>query len=73
MSTDAGPLSPTLIIMARMMRDKVYEPQQRNKDGMRWIKHRFPIKGGISFREVMAHNFTADNKLIAIIRSVGNE
>lgn len=37
----------------KWLRAKVYEPQQRNKDGMRWIAHRFPIKGGISMRDVM--------------------
>jgi len=29
----------------------VVEPVRRNKDGMRWIVHRFPIKGGISLRD----------------------
>lgn len=31
---------------------KHYEPMKRNKDGLRWIKHRFPIKGGISYLEI---------------------
>lgn len=38
--------------LIRITRDayfgKHYEPVKRNKDGMRWIRHRFPIKGGIS-------------------------
>lgn len=44
--------------LTRMMRDmrfgKYYEPVKRNKDGMRWIRHRFPIKGGISQMDVDA-------------------
>ena len=27
------------------------EPVKRNKDGLRWIAHRFEIKGGITVRE----------------------
>jgi hypothetical protein len=38
----------------RALTMKCVEPQQRNKDGMRWISHRFEIKGGISLRDVMA-------------------
>lgn len=30
---------------------KRIEPIKRNKDGIRWISHRFPIKGGISQME----------------------
>lgn len=30
-----------------------YEPERRNKDGVRWIRHRFAIRGGITLREVM--------------------
>ncbi len=29
------------------------EPRQRNKDGLQWIVHRFPIKDGISIRDVL--------------------
>ena len=32
---------------------KCVEPIQRNKDGLQWIVHRFPIKGGISIIEVL--------------------
>ena len=32
---------------------KCVEPVQRNKDGLQWIVHRFPIKGGISIMEVL--------------------
>ncbi len=31
-----------------------YEPVRRNKDGWRFHRHRFPIKGGISHKQVMA-------------------
>jgi hypothetical protein len=30
----------------------IYEPVERNHDGMRFHRHRFPIKGGISRIEV---------------------
>lgn len=32
---------------------KCIEPKQRNKDGLKWVVHRFPIKGGISIRDVL--------------------
>ena len=32
---------------------KCVEPLRRNKDGLQWIVHRFPIKGGISIRDVL--------------------
>ncbi len=33
------------------LRMKCVEPVKRNKDGLRWVEHRFPIKGGISLCE----------------------
>ncbi|PXX41096.1 hypothetical protein NA66_1001706 [Burkholderia pyrrocinia] len=45
------------------MRAKVYEPAQRNKDGMRWIRHRFPIRGGISALDIMLLNMSQNNAL----------
>lgn len=48
----------------RVLNEKCVEPEQRNKDGMRWISHRFPIKGGISLREVMIKNFSANNNFL---------
>jgi hypothetical protein len=47
---------------------KYYEPVQRNKDGKRWIRHRFPIKGGISLRDIMVRQVTATNTLLAHFR-----
>jgi hypothetical protein len=35
---------------------KVVEPVKRNKDGCRWIVHRFPIKGGISLRDAIVYD-----------------
>ena len=32
---------------------KCVEPAKRNKDGLQWIVHRFPIKDGISIRDVL--------------------
>ncbi len=34
------------------------EPVKRNKDGIRWIHHRFPIKGGITTMEAMRRDLT---------------
>lgn len=36
--------------------EKVVEPIKRNKDGVKWIIHRFPIKGGISIRDAMIYD-----------------
>lgn len=33
------------------LHSKCIEPVKRNKDGVRWIQHRFPIKGGITWYE----------------------
>ena len=38
---------------------KCYEPIKRNKDGLRYVGHRFPIRNGISLREVMVRSFVA--------------
>lgn len=46
---------------------KIWEPRKRNKDGMRWISHRFPIKGGISYREVMHLSLSDNNIFLAVI------
>ena len=40
---------------------KCVEPVKRNKDGLRWISHRFPIKGGISWREAMIQDMSQPN------------
>ena len=34
---------------------KRFEPVKRNKDGWKFVSHRFPIKGGISQLDVMNH------------------
>jgi len=49
------------------MSEKTIEPQKRNKDGVRWISHRFPIKGGISLREAMIHDMCEPNVLLDMI------
>jgi hypothetical protein len=37
---------------------RCYEPKKRLVGGEhKWAQHRFPIKGGISFREVIIRNF----------------
>ena len=49
--------------MHALMRAKVYEPVQRNKNGVRWIRHRFPGKGGISALDIMLLNMSQNNAL----------
>lgn len=49
---------------------KIVEPKQRNKDGMRWIFHRFPIKGGISPIDVMAAHMMKTNALLQRINNL---
>lgn len=43
---------------------KLVEPENRNKDGLRWIMHRFPIKGGISMREMMFEDAMRTNPFL---------
>jgi hypothetical protein len=38
---------------AMRLLDKTVEPIKRNKDGLQWIIHRFPIKGGISIMDAI--------------------
>ena len=38
---------------ATLMLRKCVEPQKRNKDGLRWIVHRYAIRGGISQMEAL--------------------
>lgn len=42
------------------------EPKKRNKDGFRWIVHRFAIKGGISIREAMRREMYEPNPLLNV-------
>lgn len=44
--------------------EKRFEPEMRNKDGMRYVGHRFPIKGGISAVDVMMRNISANNAFL---------
>ena len=45
---------------------KVYEPVKRRKGSTRpeWIRHRFPIKGGISWRAALARDCMSHNVLL---------
>ena len=50
---------------------KVVEPVKRNKDGVQWIIHRFPIKGGISLRDAMAYDMmNQPNPFISMLERV---
>jgi hypothetical protein len=51
-----------------IMREKTVEPCKRNKDGLRWIVHRFPIKHGISLREAWIIDLMKPNPLFDLIK-----
>lgn len=40
-------------LVTSVLHAKRVEPEKRNKDGVRWIVHRFPIRGGISLHEAL--------------------
>lgn len=44
-----------------VMHAKCYEPQKRKHGSTepKWIRHRFPIKGGISLHDTMLKDFAA--------------
>ena len=46
---------------------KVVEPVKRNKDGLKWIFHRFEIKGGISLRDVVIEDLRKPNPLWSMV------
>lgn len=43
--------------IASALREKTTEPVKRNKDGVKWITHRYPIKGGISLLDAAIIDF----------------
>lgn len=48
---------------------KVYEPKRRLCGGrMGWVRHRFPIKNGISWRDVMIAESLRQNVLFKLVR-----
>lgn len=49
---------------------KCVEPRKRNKDGMHWIVHRFPIKNGISIRDTMIYDAMRPHPWLKHIRIV---
>ena len=57
-----------MIRFSELFRAKIVEPNMRNKDGMRWIVHRFPIKGGISLRDVVVIEASRPNPLLKLGR-----
>lgn len=70
--TDQRSFSEAIVDAIRSLsRDRVYEPEKRNKDGMRWIRHRFPIKGGITSKEVAMRDMAEPNPLLARIKALG--
>lgn len=52
-----------LNVYQEALTQKCVEPRKRNKDGLRWIVHRFPIKGGISLRHAMIRDMMEENPL----------
>lgn len=55
----------------RALTMKCVEPVKRNKDGVKWIIHRFPIKGGISIRDAMIYDMLIQrNSLLHMIKVI---
>lgn len=53
----------------QIWRRKCVEPIKRNKDGVKWIIHRFPIRGGISIRDAMIYDMLVQpNPLATLIK-----
>ncbi len=49
---------------------KCVEPIKRNKDGVKWIVHRFPIKNGISLKDAMIYDmFMQPNPLLDLLET----
>lgn len=51
------------LLQADAMHRKCYEPEPRNKDGFRHVRHRFEIKGGISAWDMVCMNVAKHNAL----------
>ncbi len=47
----------------KALHEKRYEAEARNKDGMRHVAHRFPIKNGISAVDVLKKDLSKTNAL----------
>ena len=67
------PKSPLMLSLAEMSKRvfhaKVYEPKKRLCGGhYGWVQHRFPVKDGISWRDVMIANSFAPNPLLELFR-----
>ena len=56
------------MITNAVFRVRCVEPVKRNKDGIRWIVHRFPIKGGITIRDMMLKEAMRPNPLLAKLK-----
>ena len=51
---------------AEFMDKRCIEPQKRLRGGsFGWASHRFPIKGGVSFRETLARDLCKSNPFMA--------
>lgn len=53
-----------------MLNEKCVEPIKRNKDGVRWIVHRYPIKGGISLREAWIRDMCQPNTYLQRLKVI---
>lgn len=59
---------PALIYNNRLFHEKRVEPVKRNHgNGLQWMVHRFPIKGGISLRDAMVADASQPNPLLDLI------
>lgn len=52
-----------------MLNKKCYEPTPRNHDGIRYHGHRFPIKGGITLRDVMIREMCKPNPFFEYLQT----
>ena len=66
-----------MISLDDLMRSPVYEPKKRWCGGTYgWVMHRFPVKDGLSFREVLMRNlassmyqdFAAGQRLVNMLK-----
>jgi hypothetical protein len=56
-----------------LIREPCWEPEPRKfaGSGIQYVSHRFPIKGGISTRDVMIRSMSRSNPLFEMIKIVG--
>ena len=56
-------------MFTRVMHARRVESVKRNKDGLRYVAHRFPIKDGISLREALWREILAEEEVMPLKKS----